>query len=289
MTSALFLLFVGNKCNPGREQEEKGEPYQWGKELALDPVAVDPDKTYYPKAEGTFRIMSYNVGALHKYIPDLTENVNMVASMITEARADVVGLNELDSCNARCNHYQLKLLAQAAGKWDYFYGKTLDYRGGAYGNGIMIPSGARVMKVSRLCFENRTSYESRGMIVVETDRYVVATTHLDHSSQAYIQSQIAEINTWMRAEYADCDKPVFLCGDMNSRPDSEAIQTLCTVWNIISNTEELTTARSTIDYIFHLKRSAPVEVLGAGTMTRFYHGDATIASDHLPIYADVSF
>jgi septal ring-binding cell division protein DamX len=34
--------------------------------------------------------MSYNVGALHKYIPLLTDNVNMVAAMINETNPDIV-------------------------------------------------------------------------------------------------------------------------------------------------------------------------------------------------------
>ena len=148
-----------------KENIEDG-PYKWDKETEVKPVEIDTDKTYFPKADGAFRIMSYNVGALHKYISVLTDNVNMIAAMINEAQADVVGLNELDSCNARCNQYQLKLLAQASGKWDYYYGKTLDYRGGAYGNGVMTPAGTKVHNVYRLHFQNTTNYENRGMIII---------------------------------------------------------------------------------------------------------------------------
>jgi endonuclease/exonuclease/phosphatase family metal-dependent hydrolase len=269
-----------------KENIEDG-PYKWDKETEVKPVEIDTDKTYFPKADGAFRIMSYNVGALHKYISVLTDNVNMIAAMINEAQADVVGLNELDSCNARCNQYQLKLLAQASGKWDYYYGKTLDYRGGAYGNGVMTPAGTKVHNVYRLHFQNTTNYENRGMIIIETDKYVLGVTHLDHSSEDYIQSQISEINSWFQAKYRNADIPVFFCGDMNAKPGSEAIQAIESSWDIISNTKELTTERNTIDYVFHYKKSAPVEVLGAHTLNRFYNGDAKTASDHLPIYVDV--
>ena len=284
------LLLLAFACGPDNKPVNIDDgPYKWDKEKEMEPVVIDPEKTYYPKEKGAFRIMSYNVGALHKYIPVLTDNVNMIAAMINEARADIVGLNELDSCNARCNQYQLKLLAQAAGKWNYFYGKTLDYRGGAYGNGIMTPSDVKILKVYRLRFQNTTSYESRGMVIVETDKYVLGATHLDHSSEDYIQSQISEINAWFQTHYRDSDIPVFFCGDMNARPGSEAILAILGPWEAISNSSVQTTERSTIDWIFHYKRSAPVKVLGANTMTRFYNGDAKTASDHLPIYVDVTF
>lgn len=284
---SLSLLY---SCGPEKGEENTDDgPYKWGKEVEIPTVQVDPDKTYYPKPSGAFRIMSYNVGALHKYIDVLSDNVNMVAAMIKEAKADVVGLNELDSCNARCNYFQIKLLAQAAGGWGYHYGKTIDYRGGAYGNGILSPPGVKVNSVRRVRFQNTTTHESRGMVVIETDKYVLAASHLDHSTEDYIQSQISEINAWFQTHYRDSDIPVFFCGDMNAKPGSEAIQSLQKSWDIISNTTELTTSSSTIDYVFHYKRSKSVQVLGAHTMTKFYNGDASKASDHLPIYVDVTF
>ncbi len=290
MIAAAVLFSLAFACGTDNPQENiEDGPYKWEKEKDAEPVVIDPNKTYYPKAAGSFRIMSYNVGALHKYIPLLTDNVNMVAAMINETNPDIVGLNELDSCNQRCTQYQLKLLAQAGGKWDYFFGKTLDYRGGAYGNGILAPTGTKVYSVQRIRFQNTTQYENRGMIVIETDKYVLGATHLDHSSEEYIQSQIAEINAWFLSKYRDSDIPVFFCGDMNAKPGSEAIQAIQSCWDVISNSGEKTTENNTIDWIFHLKRSAPVKVVEAHTLTRFYNGDAKTASDHLPIYADVTF
>ena len=54
------------------------------------------EKAYYPKAAGSFRIMSYNVGNFSKYLP-FNDNIDMIASMIKESEADVVALNEIDS------------------------------------------------------------------------------------------------------------------------------------------------------------------------------------------------
>ena len=273
LSAFIFLLFCSCGCR--RTGENAGEP----------------ERTYYPKPSGAFRIMSYNVGALHKYIENLDDNVNMVAAMINEAQVDVVGLNELDSCNLRHNVNEIELLAKAAGKWNWHYGKTLDYKGGAYGNGILTPKKAKVISVDRIRFQNPTKFESRGMTVVTTDKYVLATSHLDHSSEEYIQSQIAEINAWVQEKHKDSPVPVFFCGDMNSIPGSEAIKALEEQWEIISNIEEYTTVNShrCIDFIFHYKQSAPVKVVGAHTLLKSYSGDPEKASDHFPIYSDMIF
>ncbi|MBR6933245.1 MAG: endonuclease/exonuclease/phosphatase family protein [Bacteroidales bacterium] len=253
-------------------------------------------QSYYPKAKGTFRIMSYNVGAMHKYIPVLEDNVNMLAEIIKEAQPDVVGLNELDSCNQRHNVNEIELLTQAAGDWNWFYGKTLDYRGGAYGNGIITPKKTKVLSKETIQFKNDIEredgkrFEDRGMIAVTTGKYILACSHLDHSSEEYIQSQIAEINAWVQ-KYKGSKIPVFFCGDMNSIPGSDAIKALEEQWEVISNQEDYTTVNShrTIDFIFHYKDSAPVEVVGGNTLLKLYNADSEKASDHFPIFADVKF
>ena len=72
-----------------------------------------------------------------------------------------------------------------------------------------------------------------------------------------------------------------------------AIKALEEHWEVISNqgVEGGTTVNThrTIDFIFHYKRSTPVQVLGATTLVLFHNGDANKASDHYPIYVDVKW
>ncbi len=261
-------------------------------------------QSYYPKAKGTFRIMSYNVGAMHKFIPELKDNVNMIAAMIRETQPDIVGLNELDSCNQRHNVNEVALLTEAVGKWKWYFGKALDYMGGSYGNGIIVPEKTKVLNQYSHCYPNPTlaeekHHETRSVIVVETDRYVLLATHLgggsyplpDGTRGNYMLLQIEDLNRLALEKYKGSKIPVFFCGDMNATPGSEAIQALEQYWEVISNSEEMTTVNShrTIDFIFHLKDSAPVEVVGAHTLLKYYNGDSEKASDHFPIYADVKF
>ena len=53
-----------------------------------------------PKADGVFRIMTYNVGAINKFVSDSftkENNLNMLAAIVREAEADAVCFQELDS------------------------------------------------------------------------------------------------------------------------------------------------------------------------------------------------
>lgn len=287
------LMIIPASCQGGGSSEvDPDNPYEWGGGSGKDDSGGE-GKTYYPKPDGAFRIMTYNVGAFCKYISVMNQNIDLVAKIIKEMDADAVGLNELDSMNTRHNANQVALLAKELGNWQWHFGKGINYRGGSYGNGVVIPKGVSVVDKYTVALPNTTSYESRSIAVVETDRYVLAASHLDHSSEEYIQSQILAVNAWAQSRYLNYDKPVFYLGDMNSVPSSEAIKSLQTSWEVISSKENTSggTAPATtcIDYIFHYKKSASVKVVGSHTIGKTYCGDVTKASDHLPVYVDVIF
>ena len=289
MFVALILI---PSCGGGEVSgDDPDNPYIWG---GGDKDESENDgKSYYPKAEGSFRIMTYNVGAFSKYISVMNQNIDLVAKIIKEVEADAVGLNELDSMNTRHNANQVALLAKELGNWQWHFGKGINYRGGSYGNGVVVPEGVGIVEKYTVPLPNTTSYESRSIAVVETDRYVIAASHLDHSSEDYIQSQIRAVNAWAQSRYNNCGKPVFYLGDMNAAPSSDAIKALEVSWDVISSKENTAfgTAPATrcIDYIFHYKKSAPVQVIGSHTISKTYCGDVSKASDHLPVYVDVKF
>lgn len=292
ITLLCAVISLAPSCGGGGySKEDPDNPYEWGSGGKDEPGS--DGKSFYPKAEGSFRIMTYNVGAFCKYISVMNQNIDLVAKIIKEVEADVVGLNELDSMNTRHNVNQVAILAKELGDWQWHFGKGIDYRGGAYGNGVVVPKGTGIVEKYTVPLPNTTSYESRSIAVVETDKYVIAASHLDHSSEEYIQSQIQAVNAWAQSRYLNYDKPVFYLGDMNSVPTSEALKSLESAWNVISSKENTAggTAPATkcIDYIFHYKKSAPVKVIGSHTISRTSCGDVSKASDHLPVYVDVTF
>lgn len=246
----------------------------------------DPETIkYYPKAEGVVRLMTYNVGSFSKY---MTNSTGMVAAMIKEVEADIVGLNELDSVNTRHPVNQVKVLADAIGSWNWSFGRAMAYKGGAYGNGVVTP--LKIVSNYTVTLDRGSGAEQRSLAVVELEKFVFGAAHLDHKSDEAQISQVAIINKW--AQSLDMSKPVFFVGDMNAYPGSTTLSEIRKSWDVISVTDNTFGSKdpqNCIDYIFHYKASAPVKVRGTSVMTRFNKGDVTEASDHLPVYVDIEF
>lgn len=243
------------------------------------------DKGDYPKAKGVLRIVQYNVGVFSK---EIENSVPMVADMMKELKADAVSVNELDSCNTRHMNNQLSDFAEAMGGWNFRFSRAMPYREGAYGVGVTVPD--EIVDAMTVALPKDSGSEPRACGVVETPRYVLATTHLDHRSQEAAVLQAQTLTAALKAKYGDTDKPVFLAGDMNSRPESEVLAELAKDWTVISvqeNTYPSNGGKACIDYILFLNNKAKVKVTGSGVPVKFETGDVAIASDHLPIYVDV--
>lgn len=244
-------------------------------------------KTAYKKEYGTLRIVSYNVGAFGKY---MDSSIRMIADMMKETGADVVTLNELDSCNSRHEINQVAVLARKMG-WQWFFGRAMPYAGGSYGNGVILPKKYKILNEYVIALPKGAGSEPRSVAVVETNEYVIGAVHLDYANECAAIGQVKVINEWMSAHFKDSPKPVFLGGDMNANLDSEVIAALLQDWNMLSSGElSISSAEPSecIDYIFHYKSSAPARKISAHTLTTFRKGDVTRASDHLPIYVDIS-
>lgn len=288
MSSVLFMSYSCDKDSAAGKDDEY-DPLNRGEKV--EPSIKPGDNTdYYPKAEGSIRIMSYNVGAFNKFMESSTANIATIAAMIKEVEADVVGLNELDSVNLRHKVNQVAALAQELGGWNWYFGKAMNYREGSYGNGVVAPKGTKIIDryFVTLPPTSKENSEQRSIAVIETDKYVIGAAHMEGSAM----NQVGVVNEWVEKNYKDYHKPVFFVGDMNAVVGSEHITALETKFRIISkaqNSVPVNAPTRCIDYVFHYKRSAPVEVTGGGTMTKFRTGDPKVTSDHLPVYADVKF
>lgn len=284
-----FSLALMSSCDKNESTaEDVYDPFN--KTEKVEPTIDPDDKTeYYPKEEGSLRVMAYNVGAFSKF---MTNSTSTVADMILEVKADVVGLNELDSCNTRHKVNQIAALAQELGGWKWYFGRAMAYKGGAYGNGVVVPGNTVIEDTYFVTLPKGTGSEQRSIAVVETKDYVIGAAHLDHTTEEAVMGQIAVVNQWAERNYTKYSKPVFFVGDMNSTPGSNAIKTLETQWDILSNMEfsiPVNNPTKCIDFVFHYKNSKPVTVTGSHTMTKFRTGNPTKTSDHLPVYADVKF
>lgn len=232
------------------------------------------------------KLMTYNVGVFSKYTDDSAPEV---AAMIREKGAQAVAINEQDSCNRRHNVYQTKHLAECLGdEWHYVYRGAMPYVGGSYGEGLVTKD--EVIDEYAINMPIGVGAEPRVCVVVETKRYVFASTHLDHVSDAARTDQARQISETLKAKYSESGKPVFLCGDLNSDPDSNPLKVLLKDWTILSKLEPTFPSDkpvACIDYIMLLNNGAKVKVLKSEVCTEFKNGDVTHASDHLPLFVEV--
>lgn len=247
------------------------------------PIAAKPRKA--------IRLMTYNVGAICKFIGDdftKEDNVKLIAEIIKESQADAVAYQELDSCNTRNDYFQLEALAKATGEdWGYFYGPAIDYRGGKYGTGIAVNK-KKAIKSLYIPIPVKEGTEARVLTIVEYKDYVWASTHLNGGQPAQVEYLTNEI----KKMYADSKKPVFLGGDMNANVGKEMMNKFCEDWTIISQTESgstvVNTTKPCIDFILQLNNKAKAaEVIGSKVIKEANAGDMKIASDHYPVYVDV--
>lgn len=239
----------------------------------------------YRKARGTTRIVQYNIGAFAK---ELENSTPMIAAMMKEVQADAVCLNELDSCNGRHNTDQCAAFAAEMGGWNGKFSRAMAYKGGAYGVGISTP--ARIISSRTIALPKGKGSEPRACCVVETDSYVLAATHLDYTHMPSMVEQAKRITEVLKSEYSRSGKVVILAGDMNSTPDSKVLDELRKDWKVISATDPSFPAggaRKCIDYILVLDNGARYKVKGSAVMTEFSTGDVKVASDHLPVCADI--
>lgn len=228
-------------------------------------------------------LISYNVGNFSKYMEN---SIPDVAELIKSSGATIVALNELDSCNRRHDSYQVRDLAEAMGSWDYHFAAAFPYKGGSYGNGVVTCDKVVRREVVNLARED--GKEPRVVAVVETDKCVLGSVHLDFKGEIAALSQAEATTEWFKAEYGHSTKPVFLCGDFNHEPGSDVLALIEKNWQVIS-AEEFTYPTEApckcIDFICVLKDATPVRVLSSEIMT-----EATERlSDHFPVKAVVSF
>lgn len=251
-----------------------------------DPTAVDaPAIPDYSKAKGAVRVMTYNVGVFGKYIDN---SIPLVATLLKEAKPDIVGLNELDSCNRRHPEYQLKELNDRLGKgWNYAFQSMFPYQDGGYGIGV--ETTREILGRRSYDIPKTPGVQHMGVLAVETKDFVFMSTHLNVTGSVSLE-QAKLINEYVRRDWWQTGKPVFLAGDMNSRPDSPTMAELSRYWTVISVKEPTFPSSGPdrcIDYVLILNNIKDYKVVKSAVCTGFKSGDVKIASDHVPIFVDV--
>lgn len=244
-------------------------------------VAAQPGDASSFGEETRFKVMSYNLrfGEL--------ASMEEFAEFIKTHDPDIVALQEVDNRTFRERAPQQNDIDFAT-ELGYHtgmipaYGKTIPYRGGYYGIGIL--SKYPLAKVERIYLpKTENGKEQRAVLVAEVEykegEYITfASTHLDYTNTEERQVQVQKLNEVLM----DSPYPVIVAGDFNARPDAVEIQEGMAEWKLVSSLDPTVPAdkpRNTIDYIFCFPENKWRKV-----ENETYRVDL---SDHLPISATV--
>ena len=176
------------------------------------------------------RVLTFNIYHGETVNAEKKFDLDLLAKVITDAEPDLVALQEVDFKTNRARNYDLVTELGQRTKMSPVFGKAMSYDGGEYGEGALSrysflstknhPLAAREGKEPRAAIEVNVMIESGDII-----RFV--GTHLDHTKdETDRNNQARELN----ALFTNDEIPTILAGDLNSRPESEAMKILFTQW-----------------------------------------------------------
>src|SRR5687768_6660859 len=175
--------------------------------------------------DSTVRVLVYNIHAGTD--TDRRSNLERVAGVIRDSRADIVLLQEVDRRTRRSGGVdQLDSLRRLTGKHGVF-GKAIDYDGGEYGLGILSRWKIAADSVFPLPVETpHSGYEARIALVAHvafpSERIRVVTTHLDASRETYRNQQTMALGRIATGSALSS----LIGGDLNSEPEQGIITML---------------------------------------------------------------
>lgn len=239
-----------------------------------------------PPAPPRLRVMTYNIH--HGAGMDQRIDLPRIARVITDAKVDLVALQEVDDKTKRSGGVdQAAELAGLTGMHAAF-GKAMDYSGGGYGQAVLSRWPIAEHKTHALPFtkgrEPRAVLEAR-VRPPGLPEIAFAGTHLDHlKDDSDRLAQVKEINRLLVRAGAP---PTILVGDMNAAPDSAPMKVLLEHWADTSGPDHTPTCPAEkptvkIDWVLTL-RSAGWRVIASRVV------DEKVASDHRPVVVELEF
>ncbi len=223
--------------------------------------------------------MSYNIhvgqDAANK------DQLKNIADFIKSSKADIVGLQEVDSvCNRSGKVDQMKFLAENTGMY-YAYARHFAFEGGSYGIGILSRYPLTNIKDHRIILtsDGKSDAVTRALLTANifsgNKEIMFATVHMDYrdSNSRFAQSQdLVKLSGGTKL-------PFILTGDFNAEPGTREILNLQTVLTDTGKDTDLTFSAikpiKKIDFVMvskmHLDKNKKVEVY------------PVLFSDHLPV------
>ena len=232
----------------------------------------------------TLRVMTYNIH--HGEGIDQKFDLERIAKLITDAKADIVGLQEVDRGCARTEKRDLPAeLAKLTGMMVQF-DKNIPHEGGEYGNAVLTRFAIKQAKNTHL--KSFANGEQRGVQQLVLDIHgrdvLFMNAHLDaRRDPAEREHSAGELKQIVSAAGP---MPVILVGDFNAAPQAVSVakirEFLSDSWPMVNQDPGFTIPvkkpSRRIDYIWITTDS--IEPVKLQVLT-------SEASDHLPIIAEL--
>lgn len=231
-------------------------------------------------------ILSYNIHHANPPSKSGLIDINAIANVIKQQKADLVALQEVDVHTGRSGITldQANAIAKLTGM-NAFFAKAIEYDGGEYGVAILSKFPIESKTNTPLPTDDNTKGEHRTLatatIVLPGNKKIIfACTHLDaQHNDINRQLQIKKILGLLKEK----KQPVIIAGDLNAEPSSDVIKQLDNYFTrtCIKDcpfTIPETNPDKTIDYIAYTP-SQKFSVVCHSVVDERY------ASDHRPVKA----
>jgi endonuclease/exonuclease/phosphatase family metal-dependent hydrolase len=233
---------------------------------------------------GVLRVMTYNIH--HGEGIDQKLDLERIAKLILDAKADIVGLQEVDRGCERTQRRDLPAeLAKLTGMHAHFE-KNIPYQGGEYGNAVL--SRFPIKRAKNTHYKMLRPGEQRGVLQLVLDvqgrAVLFMNTHLDHRSDN--SERLINVTELEEIVTKSSSMPIILVGDFNDVPGSRPIEGikkfLADSWEMVGSgggfTIPVVKPAKRIDYIWI--SNATIEPLQIQVLR-------SDASDHLPVVAEL--
>ena len=224
------------------------------------------------------RVLTYNI--LHGKTLKGDFDLDLIASVISEAKPDLVALQEVDYKTNRSKKYDLVTELGFRTQMSPLFSRAMYYDDGEYGEGILSNYTFLTTKNHPLPYtegkEPRSAAEVN-VVIASGDTIRFVGTHLDHEADDYNRFiQAKELDRVVRRD----DLPTILVGDLNETPENRGMQLLFKYWE-----------RSFADNAFTFPSDEPIKKIDYV----LYHParrwrvlekrviDERVASDHRPV------
>lgn len=229
-------------------------------------------------------VVSYNIH--HGEGIDGRLDLERIATVIREAGADLVSLQEVDQSVTRSESVDQPQEFAKLLEMHVAFGANIDLQGGKYGNAVL--SRFPIVAEKNHLLPNADASEQRGVLEVDVElpqggQLKLLATHLDYRRDP---TQRLDSAKFINEAFAlDTKYPVCLTGDLNAVPDSTVLDAFRKHWTLPPGQDGLTipvgTPNRKIDYILVGSAEPSSGVRLREVETRVL--DEAVASDHRAI------